>query len=294
MIYLICGEISLALKKTNEILEEYKNLSIIKYDLEENYISKVIEDINTIDLFGNKKAIIVFNFNKIEDFTDLIKYINNRNDNILILTSPVTLKNKVAKEILKFGKIIDVNNINLNDYITNNFQEYKISFMAINLLKDYCGNNICRIDQEINKLKLLKLEEKKITEEDIKSIVKKGIDKNIFDLINAINEKNKKDIFNIYYQLLHDVDEIQIIGFLANNFRLLYQIKVLKEENSDEDIIKQLKLNPYRFKILKRETINHTEEELLKYLKDLGDLDIGIKSGNIDKAIGMELYLSKL
>ena len=37
-----------------------------------------------------------------------------------------------------------------------------------------------------------------------------------------------------------------------------------------------------------------TEDDLLNYLKELSELDIKIKSGAIDKRLGMELFLSKI
>ena len=58
MVYLINGEKSLIDKEVNDLIKKYNTTSIIKYDLVFNKISDVINDINTVNLFSDKKVII--------------------------------------------------------------------------------------------------------------------------------------------------------------------------------------------------------------------------------------------
>ena len=100
-----------------------------------------------------------------------------------------------------------------------------MSPMAINLLIGYCGNNLSRIENELEKLKLYKLNEKEITTEDIENLVKKSLDSTIFNLIDKINEKDKVKIFKIYNELLEEGEtEEKIMYTIANHYRLLFQI----------------------------------------------------------------------
>lgn len=302
MVYTFIGENSLVDKEIEEILKKETNIIVTKYDLEEINILKVLEDINTISLFQEKKVIICTNLNKITNINEeeaIIKYLNNKNNNILIFKEKEKLsssKQKLVKELQEKSTYIEVNNNeSLFSFIKNSFDDYKISNINISLLKEYCNNDFYRIKQEIEKLKMYKLEEKEILKEDIIKVVKKGFDKNIFDLLNAINRKNKKDMYKTYYELLeNNEDEIKIISILANNFKLIYKVKKLKETNTDENIIKMLKLHPYRLKLLKEQTYLYSEEELLRIIVDLSNLDISIKSGEIDKKIGLELFLAKI
>ena len=162
------------------------------------------------------------------------------------------------------------------------------------LLKDYVDNNYNRALNEVEKLKLYKQDDKVINSDDIKLVVSKSFDGNIFSLIDAVNKKDKVKVFSIFYELVNNDDEIKIISILANNYRLIYKIKVLCKDMLDDDVIKRLKLHPYRFKLLKEQGYNYTEDDLLNYLKELSELDIKIKSGAIDKRLGMELFLSKI
>ena len=299
MTYFIIGELSIINKTVKEIINslEINESSISKYDLSEVSINYVIDDINTIGLFSDKKLVICYNLDLIDDDNILLKYLNNQNDNILILsqTKKPDERKKLVKELRKQTKVMDMTSIDLIDYIKEELKDYEVSNMSYLLIRDYSSNDYERIKREIDKLKMYKLEEKKITEEDIKKLIKKSFDGNIFDLQNAIYTKNKKEMFEVYYELIKNKeDEIKILSTLAGYFRLLLKIKLLLLSKKDETIISELKLHPYRFKLLKEQSFQFSKEMLLNYLKELSKTDINIKTGALDKKIAMELFLSRI
>lgn len=297
MTILIVGEESLINLEIDKILKLEKNYSQIKYD-SLTPCDKIIEELNTIDMFYDKKIVIVKDFLNIKEQDILQKYIEKSKDNnILILTtSSLDERRKIVKTLKEKAKIIDTKNTNIDTFIKESFKDYEIDYQTINMLKEYTNNNYQKIENEINKLKMLKLDEKKITKEDIKEVTLKDFDTNIFDFLKAINNKNKKESLNIYYKLSQNKeDEIKIIGALANNYRLLYKIKVLSNTTLDNDIMTKCNIkNPYRLKILKQESYNYSNEYLLNMLKKLSELDIKIKSGQTDKKLGMELFLTSI
>lgn len=297
MTILIVGEESLINLEIDKILKLEKNYSQIKYD-SLTPCDKIIEELNTIDMFYDKKIVIVKDFLNIKEQDILQKYIEKSKDNnILILTtSSLDERRKIVKTLKEKAKIIDTKNTNIDTFIKESFKDYEIDYQIINMLKEYTNNNYQKIENEINKLKMLKLDEKKITKEDIKEVTLKDFDTNIFDFLKAINNKNKKEALNIYYKLSQNKeDEIKIIGTLANNYRLIYKIKVLSNTTLDNDIMTKCNIkNPYRLKILKQESYNYSEKYLLNMLKKLSELDIKIKSGQTDKKLGMELFLTNI
>ena len=297
MTYLLVGKQNLVDKELETLKKGILDTNIIKYDLEESSISDAILDLDTFSLFGDKKLVIVNNFDLLDKDDGFIKYLYNQNDNILVLISNNKLdeRKKIVKEVKKRAKVIDLTNIDLFYYIKDSFLDYSIDNMTIMLLKDYCNDDYDKIKNEIEKLKMYKLSDKKILDSDVKCIVKKSFDSNIFDLLNAINKREKKKIFEVYYELIdNNDDELKILGVLANNFRLIYKIKELLLDKKDEEIIKYLEIHPYRFKILKEQSFNYNKDDVLDIIKNLGDVDIAIKSGKLDKKMAMELFLTKL
>lgn len=298
MTYLLIGNESLIKKQIKELItkEKINNLSVATYDLKEQSIKDAICDINTIDIFNTKKAVIIKNIKELKEDKMLIDYLDNENDNLLIITSNEKLdeRKKLTKKLSE-KNVIDLNNYDLEKYTKEELKDYKISILDIKLLIDYCGNSYDNLKTEIEKLKMYKYETKEITQEDIKKVVRKSFDMNIFDLINNINGKNKKEVFKILNGLLDQKeDEIKILVILANNYRLLFQIKELTKEKTDQEIIKLYNMNPYRLKKLKEQARLYTKDEILKIMKDLADIDFAIKSGKTDKNTALKLFLANV
>ncbi len=60
------------------------------------------------------------------------------------------------------------------------------------------------------------------------------------------------------------------------------------------DIATKLAVHPYRVKLAWEKSRNYSDQILIDYLNKLADLDIGIKTGQIDKNIGLEMFFLKL
>lgn len=96
------------------------------------------------------------------------------------------------------------------------------------MLKDYTSNDYNRIKEEIIKLKMYKLDTKEINEDDIKKqLLKIQIRIFLIQLIIFIKKINKKYLKFIYELIENNEDELKIIGFLSNNYTLIYKIQEL-------------------------------------------------------------------
>ena len=297
MVYLIIGEDSIINKEIKSIKEKNNidNNSFIKYDLEIHQTSIIIEELNTFNLFGDKKLVVASNIKNI-DVELLEDYFNNLSDNILILTTEEELdkRSKLSKLLEEKAKILNTKDVDLTKYIKNELKDYEIDNALIKIIKEKCNNNYHRINNEIEKIKLYK-DDNKITKEDIDLLIKEDINVNIYDLTNAINKKDVKKAIKLFHELLkNNEDEIKILSSLANNYRLLMNIKNLVITYKDEDIIKKLKMHPYRLKMLKEQSNNYTTKDLVEIIKKLNQMDINIKSGLLEKRNAIEIFLLEL
>ena len=167
---------------------------------------------------------------------------------------------------------------------------------TINLFLDRVGNNPLIIQNEINKIKIYKNKDKNITDKDIINLTNKNIDIDIFKLIDYIVQKNKEKAIELYYEMLKINEEpIKIIVILANQFRIMYQSKeLLKKGYSEKDIASILKIHPYRVKLAIQNSRNYSSKTLLEYLNNLADIDIGIKTGKLNKDLAPRTIYFKI
>ena len=158
------------------------------------------------------------------------------------------------------------------------------------------GDDSSLLASEIEKIKIYKNEDKTITFDDITNLTTKSLEVNNFKLIDAIINKNKAEAFNLYQDRIKLNEEpIAIIISLANQIRIMYQVKQLYLNGyTENNIASILKIHPYRVKLASQNAKKYDSNILLNYLKQLADLDINIKTGKVDKTLGLELFIIAL
>lgn len=293
--------------KINDIISKNKEAEVVHYDLLEVPIDRLIEDLDTYNFLASKKVVVGHNASFLSsdktkslvehDLEKLEKYIENPNqDNILILVCDnIDKRKKITSLLSKKAELIE-EVADINSLIKKNLEDYKMDNSSIKLLLEYCTNDHERIFNEIEKLKMYKLEEKVITSRDIEEIVMKNMDDNIFHLVDSILTGNKKYAFTLYQDfLLHGEQVVNIIRILANKIRLIYQVKVLLNDgNSDQKISKLLKVHEYPVKLAREASYKYSESVLLEKLEKLAKLDLEIKSGETNGLVEFETLLATI
>ena len=273
-------------KEIDKITKNIKGeFELIKYDLEVNTIDDVIESLDTYGLFSNKKIVLAYNpsflVQKQEDNLDkFFKYLDNPSDNILILITPkINNVLKVVKTINKYFKTIKLNDINLEGFVKDNLEDYKMDRITLMYFLSKVSKDLNAILTELDKLKMYKLDSKVILKEDIDLVTRESFENTIFDLIEAIIKKNKKKSYELYNHFISSGTEIfQILVLVSNQIRLIYNVKVLNAI-PDSKISEMLGVKEYPIKLARGKGINYSKKELLSLLHKLAILDQDIKSG---------------
>lgn len=306
MVYLLYGtkefQINEEIKKICKNIDE---MNISRYDLTNDLLSLAIEDAQTLSLFEDKKVVIIENADMFTGSTSkdseiVQKYLDNINENTTLIfivhNDKLDTRKKITKLIKEKGKVLEYNDeLDTISLVRKLFKGYNIDYKTINLFIDRIGNNPLIIQNEINKIKIYKGNDKNITDEDILNLTIKLIEIDIFKLIDYIVKKDKEKALELYYEMLKMNEEpIKIVVILANQFRIIYQAKELfKKGYSEKDIASILKIHPYRVKLAIQNGRNYTSKTLLKYLNDLANIDIGIKTGTLNKDLALELFILK-
>lgn len=288
--------------KKLEIKLNIEAININKYNYNESNIVEILDDLSTVSLFSEKKLVIINDYsNNAAKDKVLLEYLKkNQDDSVLILilnSNKINNKNKIIKHITEFGKIVELNKLtNVISYATNLFKPYNISSELIKYFINRVGNDTGILTEEIKKIKIYKDLDMDITKEDIDSLTNKNIDLDIFNLIDNIINKNKTKAIESYNEMmLHGSEPIAILVMLANQFRIIYQSKVLSKDNlSYREIGKILDIHEYRVKKALEKAYIYKEEELINIIEQFAVLDFDIKTGRVNKQIGVELLILSL
>lgn len=308
MIYVLYGTQEYLIdKKIKELTKNIDKLEIDEFDLENNNIKQIIDAASTFSLFSTNKTIIVrnsfvFSSNKKgiddKDITLLQKYIEKPNENTTIIfvvsNEKLDARKKIVTIVKKNGTVLEFNEIkNINSLVNEMIKPYKISTNQINMLINRVGDNLYILEHEIEKLKTYKNDDLLITDDDIANVINKSVNTDIFYLIDNIINRNMNEALECYYELIKIGEEpIKILVLLANQFRLMYQVKELSKKGYRIfDIMDLLDQKQYPIQKAIQKGYNYDSKILLEYLDKLATLDIGIKNGKIDKNIGLELFI---
>ena len=306
MLYLLYGDTFKVNKEIDNILskEGIADININKYDMDVSNYNIILDDASSVSLFDDKKAIIVsnafiFNTTKNVDLDSYEKYFSNANPNTIIIftlnTKPDERK-KITKLIKKEGIYKEyLTDTNPNIIINNLLEDYKMDNKAKEEFINLVGNDTYNIQNELDKLKIYKINDKVITLDDVINITTKNSEVDLFKLIDSIIKNDKSYAIEAYNNMLSfNIEPIQIIIALANKYRLMYQVtRLTKKGYTDGDMAKELKQSPGYIYYLKKDAFNFNEKTLLDQISELAEMDYNIKSGKIDAKMALELYILK-
>ena len=220
MLYFVYGSLKTRVKKQVSIIidsifkDEEKN--VVELDFNECDIFSLIEECNSFSLTSLSKVVVLYNSyflsterNKKKLSKDekeqLLNYFNNQNEDSTLIfvldSSKVNNKDEIFKFILENGKVVEIKDIQKNEwplYIETFFKKknIKISKDALNELTSRIN---CDYDTFLNEIqKLLLYKNNDITLEDVKTIITKPLEENSFELVNNLLYGNKNKVLSIY------------------------------------------------------------------------------------------------
>lgn len=302
--YLIEGSDYISINnKISEIIKKnnFSDASISKYDLSEDLLEEVIEDLNTYGLFSDKKIVIINNFDKMDPdinrVEELLKYVENSSSlNLLFVVSDkYDDRKKIIKDLKKKMEFIKVSSDPM-EFTKNCLKEYKVEDGVITLLVNNTLGDISRLYNECNKLKIYKINDKYISKEDVLELAVKKLGDSTditFQFSRSLAEKDKKKALSLYQELLdYQIEALSIIGLLASQFRIMFQVKVLEEKNMrNDEIAKTLNEKSYRITKTRELTRYYSKKELLDLMIKLEDIDLKIKTTSVDANTLVQLFI---
>lgn len=316
LIYLFTGTSEIFIKnRMNRIIQSFNKYeyTIIKYDMETTSLSTVLSDAITVPFLEELKIIILKNPKFLtksatstkDEIKAMLKYLKSPCDSTLLIidatNTVINQSNEIYKMLKNVARIIDYpdpEEIELKGWIVRSFDANGIDIKddALTLLLEYIGDDQARLSQEIDKLSSYVGKGGTIRKEDIKLLVPKNINNEIYLLIKAIINHDLALTNQIYDNLItHTKDSLSIFSLISSKFKeLLSTYRLLKYGYSQSDIAKFYNVSTGKAYYIVQEARAFKLSDLEFYIDKLAELDYQIKSGKLDKTIGLELLLLKL
>jgi len=313
-------------QKLNEIIQRYRKidrsgLNLTIFEGENLEFNEFKNSVESIPFLADKRLIVVKNLisqgtsQTIKEIIDYEPQMTKFKSAVIVFyeTGELNKVNVLFKKLKKIAQSQEfqlLKPFELNKWIKEKISQYKSSNVSIDKealekLAAYVGSNLWQMTNEIDKLILYKMSDTgrnnprsapaTITSKDVDLLIKAKIDTNIFNTVDALGRKNKKEALkNLHQHLEEGVSEIYLLTMIVWQFRNLIKVKSLTNAETNLEISKKFGLHPYVARKTIAQTQNFTLRQLKKIYQKLLEVDLSIKTGKADAKTALDMLVIQL
>jgi DNA polymerase-3 subunit delta len=263
----------------------------------------LLSELKNYPMLGTRKLVVLKEAQDFKKIDELDTYFESPSDTTIFVVNYKFKTYDARKKLLKLAtkngviyKSDKLKDYQLNDWIQSYIKQagYSITSKACMLLAEFLGADLGRIVKEVEKLAILLEKGTAINEIHIEENIGISKDYNIFELTNALGERDVVKVFKIidYFERNPKAtDIVQVVSMVFKYYTQLLRIHFLPNK-SKEAIAAALKVPPYGASILLHATKNNPPKKIainiaILYEYDLKSKGVGntgaFKSGDLMK-----------
>ncbi|HEY8529599.1 MAG TPA: DNA polymerase III subunit delta [Paenibacillaceae bacterium] len=133
----------------------------------------------------------------------------------------------------------------------------------------------------------------RVDAEAVRRLVPVSAEQSVFGLAEEIAALRPDRAVALLRELLKRREEpIRLVALLVSQFRNMLHVKELTRKGMPQQrIASELGLHPYAVRRIGEQAARFSTERLIRILERLAELDHDMKTGRVDKALGLELFL---
>ena len=302
--YFIFGEDVDLLYSALNLLENACNITMPDFNKvvfgPESNMQEVIESCQVLPIMDTKRLVVIKDYSGKGSDTEK-KYLQNYLDNpsqdtcfVMFATKNVPLFVSVLNKV----EPVDCNKLSpetLGKVIVSKFTQggKKIEKLAVDYLIEACSGSFTAISKEIEKLLSFAGESEVITLKMAETLVAKSIENVVYDLTNAIAEKNGSKVYSIVNNLLdHGNMPTALISLITNQFRRLFFVSITEGENAE--LAKHLGVKEGAVYIAKKQAKAFGPKTLKLICEKCVDAEFKIKNGKMEGVNAINYLLAEI
>jgi DNA polymerase-3 subunit delta len=279
----------------NNVLEEDEKEfnSTIIYGRDVN-MQSLISKLKSFPMMSNYQLVILKNAQDIQekDFEPLLKYFSQPLSSTIFVLS---FHKKIGKRLktkldaydknIEFFESLKLKDSKVAEWIKSYLQKrsYSCSPKIEQILADYLGNDLEKIENELQKLTINMEKGQSINMDDVEANI--GISKNfnIFELQSALAIRNRVKAIQIAHYFAANTKEHSIFSMIPMMFSFFSKILIyhqLKDKNNRSNVAKELKINPYFISEYQNAATKYSIPQVLNVIKLFREYDMKAKGVN--------------
>ena len=317
--YIFCGLDEELIKEginlivNNTVDKSLLDLNYIRLDGLTTNFDEIMNACETMPFMGDKKVVVVYRAAFLKDKTDsantkiyneVLKYLKDLPPYTVLIMyylfndkRDTPKKNNKIKSLDKVSKVVYFDRLKKARYYKKVEEVFKANGKEIGKIEaryfaEKVQNNFDIIKREADKI-ISYTNGKQITKRDIDKLIANSSEDDIFDLIDLISQRKAEKAIDLLDELLFKSDQhMLIISNIENNFKRLYEIKILSQNGLNiNDLASKYKLPTFICEKLVNQCNKFTVKQLQRLMEICLETENKLKTSGIDKTMEMELML---
>jgi len=281
----------LFLKKIEENIfrdKAEKDLNYHQFSGFENSISEILAACLSFPMLADKKMVVVKDFDKIKlnDKDSFLKYIQHpQPSTVLVLAAEKFSNIKFYMDIMKLASSIKCRSLTHDEiykWTNNKFQEANIeaSKECIAFLIENIGNNLLRLNLEIEKIINYLSPEKALTLDIVSQLIGFTKEVNFFNFQRSLASRDLSSSLKIGLQLIEQGSSLAaILPMLFIFFRRLWVVKhLMAKRYSQNQILQKLSGSRYAYFDIFNSVENFSYQQIIMIMEKLEEAELQLKT----------------
>lgn len=272
-----------------------KDLNYHKFYGSENGLAEILAACMSYPMLAENKLVIVKEYDRLklkkDEEESLHKYFDNPPTSTRLVLTAAKMDNKsLTQKLLKNSVSVQCKNLSTGElyaWVAKRYQDtgIEVERETISFLIENIGNDLLRLNQEVEKSIDFAGESKKVSLELISELTGFNREVNVFNFQRVLGERNLKESLKIGLQLFEQQNAIELI--IAMIYRFFKQVIVIKQLTikgmSKNEILKKTGEREFALKDAFASIDHFTMTELIFIFDKIQEADLFLKSSERKK-----------
>lgn len=290
-------------KLKHALIKPDDTMNFARYEGDGIYPLELLDLAETLPFFADRRLILVEDSGFFKNgCEELAAYLPQMPPSacMVFVESEVDKRGKMYKAVNRIGSAVEFGEQKeqiLTIWILRRLKKEnkKITEPVLQRFLSKTGTDMSRIDSELEKLFCYTLGRETIEAADVEAVCTQQVENRIFEMINAIGRRDKKQALALYYDLLALKEKpMRILYLLSRQFRILLDVKCMKHDGVNEKTMAEIAGIPsFAVRRTLEQAAKFSREELKEALEESVQLEMDSKTGKLKDRLAVELLIMR-
>ena len=305
-LYLLYGEEAYLRKQyrdrlRNAMLPEGDTMNYAYYEGKNVNPREIIDLAETMPFFAERRVIVLENTGFFKSASpELAEYVKAvpESTSLIFVEEEIDKRGKLYKSVKDKGRIVEFtrqDDRTLVKWILGMAKRENLSMTesVARYFLSKVGNDMANIQKELEKLFCYCMNHTEIRIYDVDEICTTQITNHIFDMVDAVANKEQKKALDYYYDLLALKEPpMRILFLLTRQFRILMEIKELDRLGfGQKELASKVGIMPFLVNKYRAQAKSFKAKELRAIIEDGVQTEENVKTGKMGDVLSVELFL---